>query len=259
MPALNLNQNLLAGSQEASLPGGTLSRKPAPAQVVPGISSREDVPIDEDEDEDTIIRRVFRPPPIDGMEDWGIPPPPSEPCDPDLEAKVMKFHLLKRQGKHFNDSLMQSKAFRNPHIYAKLVQFVDIQETATNFPKEMWDPFDVKEGWYSDKLAAKQKEKYEKTTASQGPGQRSRIAFESAKSTVEPNTWSSSSKEPRRYHPYGKNLDGESDDSRQHSSYSHPHSNSHNDSGREGVPSRGIPLRGKYDARDGRHYPERRR
>ena len=88
----------------------------------------------------------------------------------------MKFHLLKRQGtplrsahllatdadsqlalsflhplgKHFNDTLMQNKAFRNPHIYAKLVEFVSVDETATNFPKDLWDPFDVREEWYAE-------------------------------------------------------------------------------------------------------------
>jgi hypothetical protein len=53
---------------------------------------------------------------------------------------------------HFNDSLMSNRSFRNPHLYAKLVEFVDINETATNFPKEVWDPFDVKEEWYADRI-----------------------------------------------------------------------------------------------------------
>lgn len=47
---------------------------------------------------------------------------------------------------------MKSKAFRNPHIYAKLVDFVEVQETGTNYPKDVWDPFDVQEDWYADRI-----------------------------------------------------------------------------------------------------------
>lgn len=43
------------------------------------------------------------------------------------------------QGKHFNTSLMSNKSFRNPHLYAKLVEFVDVNEKGTNFPKDVWD------------------------------------------------------------------------------------------------------------------------
>jgi len=63
-----------------------------------------------------------------------------------------QFHELKIQGKHFNDSLMSNKAFRNPHLYAKLVEFVDVEEDATNFPREVWDPYDVREEWFSESL-----------------------------------------------------------------------------------------------------------
>lgn len=47
---------------------------------------------------------------------------------------------------------MQNKAFRNPHIYAKLVEFVSVDETGSNFPKDLWDPFDVREEWYAEKI-----------------------------------------------------------------------------------------------------------
>ncbi|KAG9046927.1 hypothetical protein FS837_003363 [Tulasnella sp. UAMH 9824] len=156
----------------------------------------------DDEDEDSAIRRLLQPPPIPGSNDgeYDIPPRPEAPCDPELDAKVMKFYLLKRQGKHFNDTLMQNKAFRNPHIYAKLVDFVSVEETATNFPKDLWDPFDVREEWYAEAIgmlapdcatyraplstlpiaAAEQKERSEKLSAAQAPGARTRIAFESS-------------------------------------------------------------------------------
>jgi len=72
-----------------------------------------------------------------------------------LQAKLAQFHALKKdphQPKHFNDSLMSNRSFRNPHLYAKLVEFVDVDERTTNFPKEIWDPHDVQEDWFADKL-----------------------------------------------------------------------------------------------------------
>jgi HCNGP-like protein len=47
---------------------------------------------------------------------------------------------------------MSNKAFRNPHIYAKLVEFVGVDETGTKFPKHIWDPFDVRPEWYADEI-----------------------------------------------------------------------------------------------------------
>ena len=37
-------------------------------------------------------------------------------------------------------------------MYAKLVEFVDVDERATNFPKDMWDPSDVKPDWFADQI-----------------------------------------------------------------------------------------------------------
>jgi hypothetical protein len=47
---------------------------------------------------------------------------------------------------------MSNRSFRNPHLYAKLVEFVDVDERTTNFPKEIWDPHDVQEDWFADKI-----------------------------------------------------------------------------------------------------------
>ncbi|KAJ3565849.1 hypothetical protein NP233_g7382 [Leucocoprinus birnbaumii] len=48
---------------------------------------------------------------------------------------------------------MSNRSFRNPHLYAKLVEFVDVDERATNFPKDIWDPLDLQEDWFADKIA----------------------------------------------------------------------------------------------------------
>src|ERR1700733_9715556 len=47
---------------------------------------------------------------------------------------------------------MSNKSFRNPHLYTKLVEFVDVDERSTNFPKDMWDPNDVQEEWFADRI-----------------------------------------------------------------------------------------------------------
>lgn len=118
------------------------------------------------------IRSLLRPPPVPGLSDWGISPAPSGSCSPEVEvtfistyvlyfsklstqAKLAQFHQLKRDlthPKHFNDSLMANRSFRNPHLYTKLVEFVDVDERTTNFPKDIWDPEDVKDEWFADKI-----------------------------------------------------------------------------------------------------------
>ena len=53
---------------------------------------------------------------------------------------------------HYNDNLMGTRTFRNPHLYAKLVDWVDVDERSTNFPKDIWDPEDVKPEWFADQI-----------------------------------------------------------------------------------------------------------
>ncbi|GEM07275.1 SAP30-binding protein, transcriptional regulator protein HCNGP [Rhodotorula toruloides] len=81
---------------------------------------------------------------LDTLAEFGIPPVPTGTCKPSVEAKLTNFHNLRvSRGLHFNDSLHASKAFRNPRIYAKLVDFVDVDETGTNWDAEIWDPKNI--------------------------------------------------------------------------------------------------------------------
>ncbi|KAF9011531.1 HCNGP-domain-containing protein, partial [Hymenopellis radicata] len=160
------------------------------------------------EDELSQIRDLLRPPPIPGLVDWGIPPPPTGPCDPVIEAKLAQFHVLKNDPdspRHFNDSLMANRSFRNPHLYTKLVEFVDVDERASNFPRERWDPSDLHPDWYADKIAEVQKARSEQQSSSNktAGGQRSQIAFTSAKPKDKDKD-----KDKTRFNPYGSHHYG---------------------------------------------------
>ncbi len=47
---------------------------------------------------------------------------------------------------------MSNRSFRNPHLYTKLVEFVDVDERTTNFPKDIWDPSNVRQEWFADQI-----------------------------------------------------------------------------------------------------------
>lgn len=163
---------------------------------------------EEPQDELSRIRGLLRPPPIPERVDWGIPPESTEPCDPAIEAKLAQFQTLKRDPanpKHFNDSLMSNRSFRNPHLYAKLVEFVDVDERVTNFPKSIWDPSDFRPEWYSDQLVEAQKVRSEKQAAAQTAGKRSQIDF-TGTSTV--RSANSSATRKSRFQPYGSSSGG---------------------------------------------------
>ncbi|KAJ7837291.1 HCNGP-domain-containing protein [Mycena leptocephala] len=164
----------------------------------------------EPQDELARIRELLKPAPIPGVDDWGIPPASTEPCDPALQTKLAQFHALKTStpAKHFNDSLMGSRAFRNPHLYAKLVEFVDVDERTTNFPPALWDPAAVDASWYADVLAQNQKSRAEQQAAAQAPGKRSQIAFTGASSTTSSTSNKARPREKerdrdKRFQPYG--------------------------------------------------------
>jgi len=161
----------------------------------------------EPDGEEAHLRALLHPPAIDGVENWGIPPRPEGEPDPVLVAKLAKFHDLKRKGKHFNDTLMSNKAFRNPHIYEKLVNFVDVDEKGTNFASVIWDPFDYRPEWKTEALAEEQKRRSEALEAAQARGKRSEISFmSSSKSSDKPKPRDRDRERERggkeRYEPY---------------------------------------------------------
>ncbi|KAF9921998.1 hypothetical protein FBU30_007918 [Linnemannia zychae] len=131
-----------------------------------------------------LMRTLLRPKPIPGVENFGIPPSPNSEINPNVQAKIEQFYMVKTtRGIHFNESLMKNKNFRNPRIYQTLVETAGLNEIGTNFPK--CEFFDI-EGYgpesYAAGLAEAQKQASEKLAQQQAMG-RTHIQFVSG-STV---------------------------------------------------------------------------
>jgi len=167
-------------------------------------SSSHPGPSEEPQDELSRIRALLRPPPIPGVEDWGIPPETTDKCETALQTQFTRFGNLKLDPTkpiHYNDNLMGNRNFRNPHLYTQLVDWVNVDERSTNFPKDIWDPTDVQPDWFADQIADAQKERSEKQAAAQAPGKRSHIDFSSSSSSSKDKGGPLSRKS--RFQPYG--------------------------------------------------------
>jgi hypothetical protein len=47
---------------------------------------------------------------------------------------------LRARGRTFNDQLMRTRAFNNPSIISKLIEFVELDEHGSNIPISQFDP-----------------------------------------------------------------------------------------------------------------------
>lgn len=101
---------------------------------------------------------AFAPPPrtlVDGVDaEWGLGlEKATTGVDEALQAKLAHFHTLKaQQGTHFNQSLARNRSFRNPHIYAKLVEWVEVDETGSAYG-DMVNASAPDDVWMSSKAA----------------------------------------------------------------------------------------------------------
>ncbi|XP_056347474.1 SAP30-binding protein-like [Oenanthe melanoleuca] len=87
-----------------------------------------------------------------------IPPEPPGRCSNQLQDKIEKLYERKmKEGMDMNSIIQKKKAFRNPSIYKKLIQFCSIDEFGTNYPKDMFDPHSWSEDSYYEALAKAQK------------------------------------------------------------------------------------------------------
>uniref|UniRef100_A0A1A7WF48 SAP30 binding protein n=1 Tax=Iconisemion striatum TaxID=60296 RepID=A0A1A7WF48_9TELE len=92
-----------------------------------------------------------------------IPPEPHGRCSSQLQDKINKLYERKLHGDFdTNSHIQKKKEFRNPSIYEKLIQFCEIDELGTNYPKDMFDPHSWSEDSYYEALAKAQKVEMDK-------------------------------------------------------------------------------------------------
>ncbi len=94
--------------------------------------------------------------------DDDLPPEPTGKCPPEMQEKISGFFDKIRTGQDLNKKLQNNKAFRNPSIYEKLIEFCNVNELGTNYPPHIYDPFRWGKESYYDELAQVQKAEMEK-------------------------------------------------------------------------------------------------
>jgi hypothetical protein len=98
-----------------------------------------------------------------------LPREPPGVCPERLQMTINKMYKQKEEsGYDLNAVIQNKKNFRNPSIYEKLIQFCDIDEHGTNFPKELYDGHLFGPDSYYDELAkvqAAEMERREKKAA----------------------------------------------------------------------------------------------
>ncbi|KJE94125.1 hypothetical protein CAOG_04813 [Capsaspora owczarzaki ATCC 30864] len=124
------------GHSNAATPMDTAEQRPQRNQVVAQTEShRHD---DDRDDDDDAADQVPANGPFLDTRGVVLPPIPTGPCDPALQRQIAAFIRIKQtnSGATFNQRLFASKAFRNPIIYEKLVQFCETDEYGSNLVLE---------------------------------------------------------------------------------------------------------------------------
>jgi hypothetical protein len=113
-----------------------------------------------------------------------LPPEPTGKCPADLQEKITRQYesMLQRNISSLNFQIQQRKQFRNPSIYEKLIDHLDIEEIGTNYPpvsrffgllawieltitfnlQSIYDPYQWGEESYYENLSKVQREEMEK-------------------------------------------------------------------------------------------------
>ena len=50
-----------------------------------------------------------------------------------------------KKGMNINKQIKSAKSYRNPSIYSKLIDYFNIEEGGSNFPKDVFDPVKLKQ------------------------------------------------------------------------------------------------------------------
>ena len=82
------------------------------------------------------------------------PPPPGQPDARTIHKVRGALHKMQHHGLDANENIKQKKSFRNPSIYQKLIDFLDIDEGGSNFPKDVFDPKRFREDKKNDYIVS---------------------------------------------------------------------------------------------------------
>lgn len=92
-----------------------------------------------------------------------LPPEPKAKPDPKLQETISNiYQKIKISDFDLNQYIQAEKKFRNPSIYDKLIQFLEINELGTNFPPEIYDVSIYGPESYFEELAKAQKAEMDK-------------------------------------------------------------------------------------------------
>lgn len=91
-----------------------------------------------------------------------IPSEPIDRCSRSLQEKIYKLHEKMKMGYDMNTIIQKRKDFRNPSIYEKLIAYCGIDEMASNYPQDIYDPHKWDPESYYEELAKRQKEDLER-------------------------------------------------------------------------------------------------
>lgn len=107
-----------------------------------------------------------------------LPPEPVGRCSNTLQEEIRK--LLEKKHEEnidLNTNIQKRKDFRNPSIYKKLVSYLNLDETGSNYPKSLFDPSSFTEESFYENLSKAQKEAYEKKEKERAKQARTHVEF----------------------------------------------------------------------------------
>ncbi|OTF82433.1 THO complex subunit 1-like protein [Euroglyphus maynei] len=96
-------------------------------------------------------------------DDIQIPAATRTPCPNELQNQIENLYEKVKEGYDLIHAIQKRKSMRNPSIYEKMISYCEINEMATNYPKEIYDPepFLQAQSFYEE-LSRQQKEEMEK-------------------------------------------------------------------------------------------------
>lgn len=92
-----------------------------------------------------------------------IPPVTKLNCSTELQEQIENLFEKFKMGYDLNKAIQKRKSMRNPSIYDKMISYCQINEMATNYPKEIYNPEPfLKSEYYYENLSKLQKDEMEK-------------------------------------------------------------------------------------------------